>query len=182
MDKIQFLVSGGISGAITDPYSKEALKHAELYYQEIRSFSTDVDKIARNTGLSYDQVMLIKNYLFVDEHYLEGEIRRFDANFEIAESWRRLAFDPKNIQPHDILLLQHEMHEYKLILQGYSQTDAHNKTNQFYNYTKASKEFYNVLRHSKSCGKLEERENSNDMDVENDFIGGAVSYLDHCTH
>ena len=38
-------------GAITDTGSKEAMKHAELYYKEIRSFTTDVKKISQNKKL-----------------------------------------------------------------------------------------------------------------------------------
>ena len=89
--------AGGIAGAITDPLSPRALAHAKMYYEEIRSIHSDVQKIAENTGFTKHQIMLVRNYLFVDEHELEDGIRRFDESFEIAESWRRLAFDPKNI-------------------------------------------------------------------------------------
>ena len=78
-------VSGGIAGAISNPNSQEAIRHAELYYAEIRSFSTDVEKISKNTGYSFSQILLIKNYLFMDKHELEDGIRRFDPSFEIAE-------------------------------------------------------------------------------------------------
>lgn len=37
MKEITSMISGGISGAITDIYSDEALHHAELYYEEIRT-------------------------------------------------------------------------------------------------------------------------------------------------
>lgn len=43
------LISGGISGGITDPNSPRALNHAEIYYNEIRNMSTDIDKISFNT-------------------------------------------------------------------------------------------------------------------------------------
>lgn len=40
-----------ISGArIVDPDSDAGIKFAEMYYNEIRSFSTDVEKIAKNIG------------------------------------------------------------------------------------------------------------------------------------
>ena len=51
MEKKLDLISGGISGAITDIYSEEALHHAELYYEEIRHMTTDVEKIARILSL-----------------------------------------------------------------------------------------------------------------------------------
>ena len=58
------LISGGISGAITDIESEEALEHAEKYYGFIRKSNTDIENIAKNTGYSYVQIMVIKNYLF----------------------------------------------------------------------------------------------------------------------
>ena len=138
-------ISGGISGAITDPMSDVAIKHAELYYNEIRSFATDIVKISQNTGYSFLQIQLIKNYLFYDLHVLDGEIKRFDPCFEIAESWRRLAFDPKNIQSHDLTLLKHELNEISLVASGLSQEQAHNKTNVLYNYTRESNDYYEKI-------------------------------------
>lgn len=107
--------------------------------------STDIQKITDNTEFSYGQILLIKNYLFMDVHELDGELKLFDACFEIAESWRRLAFDRKNIKPHDILLLKHELNEINLVSQGYSQNDAHDMTNKLYNYAEASSEYYRLL-------------------------------------
>lgn len=46
------ITSGGISGAIIDEESPDAEVHAEMYYEEIRHMSTDVEKIANNTGYS----------------------------------------------------------------------------------------------------------------------------------
>ena len=141
------IISGGISGAITDPYSNAAEKHAELYYNEIRSFTTDVERIAQNTGYSYDQIAMIKNYLFQMEHTLESGRKRFDPCFEIAESWRRLAFDPQNIKPHDLTLLRHEIKEMEILnaVKGISQSDAHTLASKEYDYPKESKEYYKSL-------------------------------------
>ena len=66
--------------------------------------------------------MLVKNYLFIDVHKLDGGIRRFDASFEIAESWRRMAFDPENIKSHDLTLLRHELMELRLVSEGIHKT------------------------------------------------------------
>ena len=132
MDK-NILISGGISGAITDPYSEEAERHANLYYEEIRKNHADVFRISQNTGIRADQILRIKHYLFLDEHILNGKIKRFDPCFEIAESWRRLAFDPKHIQPHDITLLKHESFEMSMVDAGYPQDEAHEITSQKYN-------------------------------------------------
>lgn len=139
--------SGGISGAISDPWSEEAGKHANLYYDEIRKRHDDIVKIAKNTNFTTGQIGLIKNYLFMDVHELSnGEFRRFDPSFSIAESWQRLADDPKRIQPHDITLLNHELSEMELVKEGYSQLDAHTITSKTYNYSRECDEFYGKLQ------------------------------------
>ena len=53
-------ISGGIYGAL-DPDSKEASKHAEMYYERIRRDQYDVDKISENTGYEYEKILHIKN-------------------------------------------------------------------------------------------------------------------------
>ena len=138
-------ITGGISGAITDPYSDDAIRHAEMYYEEIRKNHSDVTKIAHNTSLNYDQVLLIKQYLFFNVHDLEGGIRRFDASFEIAQSWQRLSFDPQNIKPHDLTLLSHELTEIDYVNHGMSQKDAHIKASEEYPYAKECKKYYEQL-------------------------------------
>lgn len=63
------------------------MKHAKLFYEEIRKNRSDVKKISKNTGFTYEQILLVKNYLFIDVHKLgdDDEIeQRFDASFEIA--------------------------------------------------------------------------------------------------
>lgn len=143
-------VSGGISGAISDPFSERADAHAKMFYEEIRHNHSDVGKIAKNTGLPIEDVLHVKNFLFIDVHLLEdGEIKRFDGSFPIAESWRRLAFEPKLIQKHDITLLHHEIYERKLMAQGLSQKEAHEKASKKYNYPKEVEEFYEKLHNKK---------------------------------
>ena len=143
-------ISSGISGAITDPFSKRADAHAKLFYEEIRNNHSDVEKIAKNTGLPLEDILHVKNFLFIDVHLLDnGKIKRFDESFPIAESWRRLAFEPKMIQKHDITLLYHEIYERKLMAQGISQKEAHKKASNKYNYTKEVVEFYEKLTHEK---------------------------------
>lgn len=140
-------ISGGISGAISDPWSEEANKHAKVYYEEIRKRHDDIAKIAKNTGYTVGQIGLIKNYLFNDVHELsDGEFRRFDASFFIAESWQRLSDNPKRIQPHDITLLKHEITEMGYVRRGCSQEEAHIITSREYNYSKESSEFYKALQ------------------------------------
>lgn len=154
MDIDKTFISGGISGAITDPFSDKADNHAKLFYEEIRKNHSDVMRIAQNTGFSVDDILHVKNFLFIDVHLLEdGVIKRFDESFSIAESWRRLAFDPQNIQKHDITLLKHEIYERQLMAQGHSQQDAHLIASEQYNYPKESLEFYEKLHEKKLSPK-----------------------------
>lgn len=145
-----------IFGAITDTGSEEAMRHAELYYKEIRSFTTDVKKISQNTEFTYEQILLVKNYLFMDKHVLENgcEPKYFDACFEIAESWQRLAGMSSEIQPHDIVLIRHELMEMELVGKGYSQEDAHDMTNKLYNYGEASDAYYYELSIKSGNGSI----------------------------
>ena len=82
------IIAGAITGGITDTSSTQAVRHAEMYYKEIRKNHADVKKIAENTEFTYDQIMLVKNYLFMDVHDLGDGVHQFDESFEIAESWR----------------------------------------------------------------------------------------------
>ena len=66
----------------------------------------------------------------------------------MAQSWQRL-IEGKNIQKHDITLLQHEILEQKLMEQGYSQMESHKITEQKFNYSKECTEYYaEVNKHS----------------------------------
>ena len=94
-------ISGGISGAL-DPNSKEAVKHAERYYDSVRKMSTDISNIAENTDNTIEYISKIKEHLFLKEHDLgEYGVKYFDSDYDIAQSWQRL-IDGKNIQAHDV--------------------------------------------------------------------------------
>lgn len=127
-----------------NPYSVVAESHAIRAYESIRHQTTDCEKISKNTGLSEERVFLVKAYIFFSQHRLVDGIKRFDPSYEMAESWRRLSGKNKqHIQPHDLLLLKHELYEIGLILkEGVSQLDAHIKASVRYNYAKESASFY----------------------------------------
>ena len=65
-----------IFGAIVDTGSQEAVKHAEMYYNEIRRFTTDVKKISDNTGFSFEQILLVKDFKSGKQPINSGAIRR----------------------------------------------------------------------------------------------------------
>ncbi|WP_311376142.1 hypothetical protein [Anaerococcus lactolyticus] len=141
-------ISGGISGAISDTNSPEARKFAETEYGSIRKRKVDVKRIAKNTGYSEKQIEEIKKYLFVDKHDLgDGETRRFDPSFEIAQSWNRLMRG--NAENHDLTLIKHEIFEKELISKGLSQEEAHKIASKKYNYRKESSEYYAKIKKRK---------------------------------
>ena len=135
-------------GTITDTYSVKATSHAELYYKEIRKQTTDISRIAKNTGYSQEFIKEIKQYLFFEKHKLGNEIKRFDPDFTIAQSWQRLA--QGGIEPHDLTLLKHEEMERKLIRYGLTQDEAHKLTSQKYNYQKEAEKYYDSLKKRKN--------------------------------
>ena len=60
---------------------------------------------------------------------------------EMAQSWQRL-IDGKDIQPHDITLLQHEIMEKELMDAGYTQDAAHTLTSHKFNYAEEAYKYY----------------------------------------
>ena len=165
----ELTISGAITGAITDIYSNRANEHAWKYYEFIRSIDTDIKKIAANTDFSEEQIILVKNYLFYDKHYIVSGYERFEPSFPIAESWRRLAFDKDNIKPHDITLIKHELLEMRLVSEGISQDEAHDLTENQFNYQKESDEFYEKLKMKKK-----DDINSNENNDDQNMVSGGI--------
>ncbi|MBQ4397581.1 MAG: hypothetical protein II828_08670 [Clostridia bacterium] len=138
------IVSGGLN-----PDSDEAEDHAKRYYASVRKMSTDVRRIAENTGFDEDLIHSIKSFVFLEKHDLgEGRYDYFDASYLMAQSWQRL-IDGKNILLHDITLLRHEKMERELMAQGLSQKEAHDITSEVYNYSKEAREYYGEIEKHK---------------------------------
>ena len=144
-----------ISGArITDIFSEEADEFAEMYYKEIRSFSTDAKKIAENLNKKESDIRKIKSYLFEDKSLLDtdtGEWRRFDPDCAIAQSWQRLMLG-KDIKPHDKTLIEHELLEMKIKKENPNMEHwkAHEIASEKYDYPKEAMEYYgNLEKHKK---------------------------------
>ena len=139
-----------ISGArITDPLSEEAEAFAKMYYREIRSFSTDVRKIADNLGKNESDIRKIKEYLFGDNSFWDSDTRTsraFDPDCAIAQSWQRLMIG-QNIQPHDRTLIEHELLEMQIKRENpeIEHWKAHELAAQKYNYPKEADEYYGNL-------------------------------------
>lgn len=110
-----------------------------MYYDELRNSSRDdiVETIANNAGVSSDLVSRMYDHLLINEYELDGGKRRFDSDYYIAQSIQRLR-EGKNIQEHDIILIQHEALEYNLMNNSnMNYNEAHKIANESYNYGQA---------------------------------------------
>lgn len=135
--------SGAVYGAWNDrndPYNKERDRHAQEFYESVRNRNKqhEIVKVSNNSGLSQSDVEKIYNHIFINEYDLEDGRKRFDPSYDMAESWRRLSeIGGKNIQPHDLVMLNHELMEHDLMAKGMKYDEAHGLTNKTYNYQKA---------------------------------------------
>lgn len=138
--------SGAINGALTDkndPLYTRRDAHANRYYESMRNSrkSNIIDHIANNTRISKKSINKIYDHVFINEYELSGGKRRFDPDYYMAESFRRLR-EGKNIQKHDLIMLKHERLEYELMKKLHLKYDeAHKITERKYNYQKALNKF-----------------------------------------
>ena len=131
------------SGArILDPDSVEGRAFAETYYAEVRTYSTDCKRIAKNIGKSKKDIEAIKQYLF----FTDG----FEPDCAIAHSWQRL-MQGKDIKKHDYTLIEHELYEMdiKKKVPQLNHYEAHVLASQKYNYQKEVDEYYGNLKKNK---------------------------------
>lgn len=145
-----------ITGArIIDPDSTEGANFAEMYYKEIRSFSTDIEKIADNLGKDKSDIRKIKEYLFENKSWYNPETKeyeRFKPDCAIAQSWQRL-MNGKDIKKHDRTLIEHELLEMKIKEEnpGIDHLEAHRLASVKYNYPEEVREYYgNIEKHNKN--------------------------------
>lgn len=135
--------SGAVYGAWNDrndPYNKERDRHAQEFYESVRNRNKqhEIVKVSKNSRFSQSDVEKIYNHIFINEYDLEDGRKRFDPSYDMAESWRRLSeIGGKNIQPHDLVMLNHELMEHDLMAKGMKYDEAHELTNKTYNYQKA---------------------------------------------
>ena len=131
-----------IYGALNDkndPDYKRRNKHADLYYETRRNSKKEpwIKKVAANIGMNEKAISKIFDHVFIKEHEIYGELKRFYSSYDMAESFRRLQ-EGKNIQPHDLILIKHERLEAELMNRyGYNQSKAHTLASRKYNYAAA---------------------------------------------
>lgn len=136
------IIESGAKGALTDrndPKGERREKHAETFYQAIRNGDKKsfVKNVAKNSGMTEKSISKIYDHVFCNEHELYDGKKRFDPDYDMAESFRRLR-EGKNIQEHDIIMLKHERLEYELMNKtGRPYQEAHRLTESKYNYSKS---------------------------------------------
>jgi len=137
---IEFLITGA-SGAVPRQDWRRMELHAKLYYESVRKRTGDVERIAKNSGFSVDDMKKIKEHMFLNKYDLGGsELSRFDPDYDQSQSWQRLT-EGKNIQEMDIILLHHELFEYRLMHEHHlTYEEAHKIADEKYSYSKYVKE------------------------------------------
>lgn len=139
------IISTGAKGALTsknDPDYSKRNAHATRYYSSIRNSdrSSIVAAISENVEIDSKEVGVALDHLFYTKHELEKGFAYFEEDYDIAESIQRLR-DGRNIQPHDLILIQHEALEAEYMSSGMSFDEAHSKAESQYNYTLALRVF-----------------------------------------
>lgn len=139
------IISTGAKGALTsqsDPDFSKRDAHAKLYYSSVRNSdqSSIVRAIAGNVDMDSAKVNTAISHLFYTKHNLEKGFIYFEEDYDIAESIQRLRTG-RNIQQHDLILLQHEALEAEYMSSGMSFDEAHSKAESLYNYTLALRRF-----------------------------------------
>lgn len=143
-DFVEEKQSGAMSGGITHDADEEDKKAKSMYAEIInRKREYEIKAVAKNSGFTEEEINRVYDHLFIRKHLLEtGKIERFAPDIEIAKSWFRLR-DGKNIYPHDITLIKHELMEEKIIGESIDRRVklAHDIAQQKYNYKKEVLEF-----------------------------------------
>lgn len=134
-----------ISCGALNPNSLRGMDEAEKLYEQIRKRKTDHIHVSNDSGCSLEQAKVIKDYIFNNMHELHSGYMRFAPDLAMAQSWLRLSeVKGARIQPYDIVLLQHELYELRLMLDNKDlhQKAAHDIAESRYNYYAAAREFY----------------------------------------
>ena len=138
-DKISF---GNITGAYNNKNDPEGImrkQHAEKYYSALRNSKKAffVATVSKNADVESESVSKMFDHLLINEYDLGKGYSRFDEDYDIAESLRRLR-EGKNIQTHDMLLIKHEALEYDLMHKdGLSYEEAHTIASKTFDYKSA---------------------------------------------
>lgn len=137
-----------ISGALNDsndPWHQRRDEHADMYYESVRKRNkqAEINRIAKNTGFRKSTISKVYDHVFINKYELRDGLMRFDPSYDMAQSWQRLR-EGKDIQPHDITLINHERMEYRLMNKsGMNYSEAHGITVVRYDYASELDNFNN---------------------------------------
>lgn len=119
--KRRIIQSGGryAVGSIEWIIQREAV--AKKHYDKIR-MTDDIEAVAKNSSMSVEDIRIIKNHIFFEKHIkYDGSMELFDADYDIAVAWNRLAQGIP--EERDLLLLRHELLE-SMVEKKYNLTAA----------------------------------------------------------
>ncbi len=113
---------------------------ADDAYDAIRLSTTDVENIARHTGIKKRNIQKVKDHVFYEEHLLDRYVdlgdpavmARFDSDLSQANAWKRL--EEGSHTPADMQFLRHEAAESHLMRRWNdpSYNRAHNRAQRTY--------------------------------------------------
>ena len=129
----EILISGASSGGILDKSPEEQDAYAKRAYEEIRKKDekSDIQKVAKSSGLKKSEVRKVRNHLFFEKHKLSKGFVRFDESAEIANAWE--ALEQGRPSELDIILIKHELEELTIMEKyGYDYYKAHLLANRKY--------------------------------------------------
>ncbi|KZM69173.1 hypothetical protein [Nocardia terpenica] len=130
-----------------DAWAEQAYDRFRLADNDVAHMAdhlSDVTRADGSTGFGHDEISRVKEHLFREEHPLTvydengkpvgTEMRRYDADADIAEAWMRLSSG--RALPEDIVLLEHEIAEAKYYDEhpGASYRDAHVEANKNFDW------------------------------------------------
>jgi hypothetical protein len=115
-------------------WDEKRTKRASAEYDRIRT-ANDISAVAAASGFTDEEVEIIKNHIFINEHELYDGRGRFTASYDMAVAWNRLV--DGRPESRDILLLQHELLESQVEKEyNLTASEAHAKAKKKYNWEK----------------------------------------------
>lgn len=118
----------------------------KLYLEFVqRDKDTNINRIAQAGNLKFEDAERIYNHVFIQKHLTKGpngKLKKayFTPNYSMAQSFQRI-FNGQELKYRDRIMLKHELYEKKLMERNpkLTYTEAHDLTNQIYNYEKLTK-------------------------------------------
>lgn len=126
-------ITGGHHYVADENEGERGKKAAKLYEQFSKIDDSEI--IAKNTGLSVEDIQKIRSHVFFEKHDLDDGYKRFAPDYDMAVAWKRL--QNGNYLSRDITLLNHELLEsYYEKEYNLTAREAHDKTQETYNWIK----------------------------------------------